>query len=86
MDTKQIFDEIKKALKASAKYDDESSLMVGGDSLELMRKIPDHSIALILTDPPYHSTKKKNITNDGDLTENDFSAENPIEICRNYRS
>ena len=64
MDTKQIFDEIKKALKASAKYDDESSLMVGGDSLELMRKIPDHSIALILTDPPYHSTKKKNITND----------------------
>ena len=43
MDTKQIFDEIKKALKASAKYDDESSLMVGGDSLELMRKIPDHS-------------------------------------------
>ena len=102
MDTKQIFDEIKKALKASAKYDDESSLMVGGDSLELMRKIPDHSIALIL--------KKKNITKDtafntdddyidwmreyskecirliGDLTENDFSAENPIEICRNYRS
>jgi len=110
MDTKQIFDEIKKALKASAKYDDESSLMVGGDSLELMRKIPDHSIALILTDPPYHSTKKKNIANDTafntdddyidwmreyskecirlieDLTENDFSAENPIEICRNYRS
>ncbi len=39
-------------------------LLKGGDSLELMKKIPDNSISLILTDPPYHSTKKKNIKND----------------------
>lgn len=35
-----------------------------GDSLELLKNIPDHSIELIVTDPPYHSTNKKNITGD----------------------
>jgi site-specific DNA-methyltransferase (adenine-specific) len=34
------------------------------DSLEVLKHIPDHSIGLILTDPPYHTTKKKNIIND----------------------
>jgi site-specific DNA-methyltransferase (adenine-specific) len=29
-----------------------------------MQKIPDKSVDLILTDPPYHSTKKANITGD----------------------
>ncbi|WP_420595569.1 DNA methyltransferase [Deinococcus sp.] len=29
-----------------------------------MRRIPDASISLILTDPPYHSTKKSNISGD----------------------
>lgn len=35
-----------------------------GDSLALIRQIPDHTISLILTDPPYHSTKKDNIYGD----------------------
>ena len=35
-----------------------------GDCLEVLRSIPDRSINLILTDPPYHSTKKANITGD----------------------
>jgi site-specific DNA-methyltransferase (adenine-specific) len=38
--------------------------MITGDSLEVLRSIPDHSVGLILTDPPYHTTKKKNIVND----------------------
>lgn len=42
----------------------EDAAIVKGDSLELLKKIPDHSIALIVTDPPYHSTNKKNITGD----------------------
>lgn len=35
-----------------------------GDCLEIMKNIPDSSVDLILTDPPYHSTKKANITGD----------------------
>lgn len=42
----------------------QDALVVNGDSLELLKSIPDHTISLILTDPPYHSTKKDNITND----------------------
>ena len=38
--------------------------ILNADSLEVLKKIPDHSIGLILTDPPYHTTKKKNIIND----------------------
>lgn len=40
-----------------------------GDSLELLRTIPDRSISLILTDPPYHVTKKKNIYGDASFKE-----------------
>jgi site-specific DNA-methyltransferase (adenine-specific) len=39
------------------------------DSLELLKAIPDHSISLILTDPPYHVTKKKNIYGDASFKE-----------------
>ena len=38
-----------------------------------MRCIPDQSIALILTDPPYHTTKKKNIVGDTNFqTDQDY--------------
>ena len=42
-----------------------------GDSLELLRRIPDSSVSLILTDPPYHSTKKSNIYGDRDFQEDE---------------
>ncbi len=35
-----------------------------GDCLEKMKDIPSRSVSLILTDPPYHSTKKKNVYGD----------------------
>ena len=35
-----------------------------GDSIEILRKLPSESVSLILTDPPYHVTKKKNIKGD----------------------
>lgn len=40
-----------------------------GDSLKLLPLIPDRSVDLILTDPPYHSTKKENIYGDSDFSE-----------------
>jgi site-specific DNA-methyltransferase (adenine-specific) len=38
--------------------------VITGDSLEVLKAFPTHSVGLILTDPPYHSTKKKNIAGD----------------------
>ncbi|MGR2765927.1 DNA-methyltransferase [Vibrio campbellii] len=52
------------ALKQQVRLNSEHHLVVEGDSLEVLRKIPDNSISLILTDPPYHATKKKNIYGD----------------------
>lgn len=40
-----------------------------GDSLILLKTIPDGSVSLILTDPPYHSTKKSNIYGDKSFAE-----------------
>lgn len=44
-------------------------LVVGGDSLENLRAMPDASVSLILTDPPYHSTKKGNVFGDTQFQE-----------------
>jgi adenine-specific DNA-methyltransferase len=58
------FSRILKEIHEFASLENESSLVVLGDSLDLLKLIPTNSISLILTDPPYHSTKKDNITND----------------------
>ena len=58
------FEKIKEDLKDVLFYCDPHSLVVNGDSAKILRLIPDHSVSLILTDPPYHSTKKSNIIND----------------------
>lgn len=63
MNSEAIFNKIRNTF--SNEYcSSNDSVIVNGDSLELLKKIPDHSIALILTDPPYHSTKKNNIVGD----------------------
>lgn len=41
-----------------------NALVAEGDSLDLLRRIPNRSVSLILTDPPYHATKKANIYGD----------------------
>ena len=42
-----------------------------GDSLPLLKLIPDASVSLVLTDPPYHVTKKANICGDRAFAEDD---------------
>lgn len=39
-------------------------ILAEGDSLRVIQAMPAHSVSLILTDPPYHSTKKSNIAGD----------------------
>lgn len=49
------------------------AIIVNDDALNALQLLPDKSISLILTDPPYHSTKKDNIVNDRSFkTDEDF--------------
>jgi len=52
-----------------------NALVAQGDSLQLLGRLPDRSISLILTDPPYHSTKKKNIYGDTAFEEDNHYVE-----------
>jgi len=58
------FAEITKALVSSKASLGKRAVVAEGDSLQLLRLIPDHTISLIVTDPPYHATKKRNIFGD----------------------
>lgn len=60
----QDFEQITLALSSNIRASAPGGILAEGDSLLLIQKIPDCSISLILTDPPYHSTKKQNIYGD----------------------
>jgi site-specific DNA-methyltransferase (adenine-specific) len=60
----KVFNKIIQLSEENCEYSSKETLLIKDDSLNALKKIPDNSISLILTDPPYHSTKKKNITND----------------------
>ena len=64
MSRESDFQNIGKALSSIIYYKDENSFVIYDDSIKALKLIPDHSVSLILTDPPYHSTKKENIIND----------------------
>lgn len=46
--------------------------LLQGDCLELMKKIPDNSIDLIATDPPYRVTSRGNAGNSGGMLKKDI--------------
>ena len=62
--TRRDFDAIKRTLTDSFRGSAQTALLAEGDSLSLLRNLPKHCVSLILTDPPYHTTKKKNIYGD----------------------
>lgn len=67
------FQNIQNALSPLIYYKDENAIVINEDSINALKLIPDHSVSLILTDPPYHSTKKENIVNDKSFsTDEDF--------------
>lgn len=65
----QAFKLIRRSLSNQIKADSESAILVAGDSLKLLKHVPPSSISLILTDPPYHSTKKHNVYGDRSFSE-----------------
>ena len=81
---------IKAAIEPALILSVPNALVAEGDSLGLLRKLPSHSVSLILTDPPYHATKKRNIYGDTAFAEDqhyiDWMGEYAIEWRRVLRS
>ncbi len=63
------FASILDALQEAAVDQTAQSIVAVGDSIELLGRLPDNCISLILCDPPYHSTHKSNISGDRAFTE-----------------
>ena len=73
MNIELVLEKIRNSCLEELAIEKNGAILLNADSLEEMKKIPDHCISLILTDPPYHSTKKKNITGDTAFnTNNDY--------------
>jgi adenine-specific DNA-methyltransferase len=56
--------QISSAMGEFALHSSSSAIVAQGDAQELLQSVPDHTVSLVLTDPPYHSTKKDNIYGD----------------------
>lgn len=70
MNRQKDFNAIKRSLRSITDATGDMWASYLGDSLEILKKIPSHSVSLILTDPPYHVTKKRNIAGDTSFKEN----------------
>ena len=79
------FQNIEIALGESVRASSTQAMLVEGDSLALLRQIPGQSISLILTDPPYHSTKKQNIYGDTAFEEDKHYLEWMIQYAMEWR-
>lgn len=83
---KQEFEAVKIALHEKVCFAATDAIVVEGDSLACLRAMPAASVSLILTDPPYHSTKKSNIYGDTAFLEDqhylDWMAEYAVEWRR----
>ena len=75
MTRKKDFQNILENTIKTHNYRNMRSLVIKGDALEVLKDIPNHSVSLILTDPPYHSTKKKNIYGDTTFKEDEHYLE-----------
>ena len=82
---KEDFQILKKALGSSLRASSNEALLAEGDSLELLRQLPDHCVSLILTDPPYHATKKKNIYGDTAFKEDNHYLEWISDFAREWK-
>ena len=58
------FEAILKATSSYKTMNCNDSMVIQGDSLDVIKSFKSQSIDLIVTDPPYHSTKKKNVYGD----------------------
>ena len=71
MNREKEFEYIKEYLHPHIYNESERAILFNDDALNVLKLLPEHSISLILTDPPYHSTKKSNIVNDKSFSTDD---------------
>lgn len=64
MSREREFKYIQEELHSLIYAESDRVMLFKDDAQNILRLLPSHSISLILTDPPYHSTKKNNIVND----------------------
>lgn len=76
---------IQRSLKPFIKSTNSKALLAEGDSLDLLKRLPDNSVSLILTDPPYHSTKKQNIQGDTAFKEDAHYLDWMSEFAKEWR-
>lgn len=85
----QDLDRIKASLSTHIRYADSNAVVAKGDSLMMLRAMPTNSVSLILTDPPYHTTKKGNIYGDTAFAKDqhflEWMAEHAVEWRRVLR-
>ena len=81
----QDFLRIKSAIESETIFSAANALVAEGDSLSALRKLPEHSVSLILTDPPYHVTKKRNIYGDTAFAEDQHYLEWMAEYAAEWR-
>ena len=64
MSRREDFRRIQESFMGKDTQKSENCVVVNDDALVALKSIPSKTVSLILTDPPYHSTKKNNIVND----------------------
>lgn len=81
----EAFLEIHNLLREHLLHASPSALVAEGDSLKHLKSLPSHSISLILTDPPYHATKKANIHGDTAFREDEHYLEWMAQYAQEWR-
>ncbi|MGK5094917.1 site-specific DNA-methyltransferase [Deltaproteobacteria bacterium TL4] len=81
----ECFNNIKTVLQPSIQFSCNGALVAEGNSLAMLRLLPSNSVSLILTDPPYHSTKKHNIYGDTAFAEDQHYLEWMAEYAEEWR-
>jgi len=79
------FDRVRAAIGRQLILSAPHALVAEGDALPLLRRLPSHSVSLILTDPPYHATKKQNIYGDTAFAQDEQYLEWMAEYATEWR-
>jgi site-specific DNA-methyltransferase (adenine-specific) len=79
------FGDVRRAIEGNLILSRSNALVAEGDSLALLSALPQHSISLILTDPPYHATKKRNIYGDTAFAEDQHYLEWMANFAAEWR-
>lgn len=78
------FNKIVNSLGSEDIFKTSRGMVVNGDSLDVIKRFPCNSVSMILTDPPYHSTKKQNIFGDTHFEEDEHFLSWMLEYSKEW--